>query len=394
MTSPETVDVIVAGAGPAGLQAAITAAQLRASVLVFDKKAEIGVPVKCGEYFPSKSEMLALLPESRDFEDLFEIPANAIANECDTLRMYSPLGKCWEFPFAAHVLDRTSFERHMAKEARAAGVEFRLGSAVQLFENNGRLRVGSDYGKSIGAAVVIAADGFPSTVASSAGLADNRYSLPENVAINHQYLMDDLSIESNIAEMYMGTSIAPGGYAWIIPKNDTAANVGVGLRTPFMKRGPGRDYLDHFVRRCPFTANKLASGKIQTMTADVLPIDGATSRTCSNSLLLVGDSACLVMPTNGGGIPTAMISGRIAGEVAAVHVQKGEPLSNYEHRWKRSFGRELSASARLRRFADLFMRHDRVFDWTMRVLRTGGIKKVVTCKIPSGLDPVMKLFGF
>jgi digeranylgeranylglycerophospholipid reductase len=133
---------------------------------------------------------------------------------------------------------------------------------------------------------------------------------------------------------------------------------------------------------------------IQTIIADVLPIDGAVSKTYSDRILLVGDAAGMVMPTNGGGIPTAMVSGRIAGEVAALHVKKNEPLSSYEARWKKAFGRELSASTRMRRFADAFMPHDLLFDYSMRLLGTAGIKKVVTCKIPRGLGPLMRLFRY
>jgi len=394
MANPRKVEVIIAGAGPAGLQAAIAAARLGVSVLVYDKKSAIGVPVRCGEFFPSKEEMLDLLPGSRDLADLFDIPSDAISNECDTVRMYSPRGKCWEFPFRAHVLDRIRFERHMVEVANELGVKFKLGRAVRVFQNSDRLRVGPTLAESFEGAVVIAADGFPSTVSSSLGLADDRYVLRENVAINYQYLIEDVSIELNVTEMYMGASIAPGGYAWIIPKNETAANVGVGVRTTFMKSGKGRDYLDYFIRRYPLTGNKLRSGKIRAMITDLLPIDGAMSKTYSNRMLSVGDSAGMVMATNGGGIATAMVSGRLAGEVAALHVQRGEPLSNYEARWKKALGRELLASARMRQFGDLFMPHDRLFDWALRILRTSGIKKVVTCKIPRGLDTLMKLLGY
>jgi digeranylgeranylglycerophospholipid reductase len=130
------------------------------------------------------------------------------------------------------------------------------------------------------------------------------------------------------------------------------------------------------------------------MIADVLPIDGAVSKTYSDGVLLVGDAAGMVMPTNGGGIPIAMVSGRIAGEVAALHVQKHEPLHSYEAAWKKTFGRELQASARMRRFADPLMAHDGLFDHALRILQTGGIKKVVTCKIPNGLDILMRLAGY
>jgi digeranylgeranylglycerophospholipid reductase len=385
--------VIIAGAGPAGLQAAIAAAEQGASVLVFDKKTEIGVPVRCGEFFPCKEEMLDLLPGSWDFAPLFEIPPDAIANTCGRLRIFSPRGKCWEFPFKAYVLDRVALEQRMAREASELGAEIRLGCPVRVFRNDRHIKVGATERESVEGQVVIAADGFPSVVAASGGLSCDRYAFARNVAINYQYMMDGLDIESDVTEMYMGTSVAPGGYGWIIPKSSTTANIGVGVRTTF-KSGKWKTLLSHFVDEYSLTADRLHAGRIQTMIADVLPIDGAVSTTYSDRVMLVGDAAGMVMPTNGGGIPTAMVSGRIAGQVAALHVKKNEPLSSYEARWKKVFGRELCVSTRMRRFADAFMPHDLLFDWSMRLLGTAGIKKVVTCKIPSGLGPLMRLFGY
>jgi len=386
--------VIVAGAGPGGLEAAIAAAGLGASVMVFDKKTKIGVPVRCGEFFPCKEEMLNLLPGSRDFAELFDIPSDAISNTCETLRIYSPRGKRWEFPFRAHVLDRERLESHLAEEASRLGAEFGLGRPAQVFKHGEQLSVGPTEREAAEADVIIAADGFPSSIASSAGLVGDRYTLQENVATNYQYVIDDLNIESDVTEMYMGTQIAPGGYGWIIPKSRTSANVGVGIRASFVGSIGGREYLDYFVHRYPLTRQKVGRGTVRRMITDVLPVDGAIPKTYAEKLLSVGDSAGMVMPTNGGGIPTAMISGRIAGEVAAFHVQKGEPLSTYEVRWKGALGSELCASTRMRRFADLFMSHDRLFDCTMKILRTDGIKKVVTCKISRGLNVLMKLLGY
>jgi digeranylgeranylglycerophospholipid reductase len=207
-------------------------------------------------------------------------------------------------------------------------------------------------------------------------------------------MMNGLNIESNVTEMYMGSSVAPGGYAWIIPKAPSAANVGIGFRSGFAKPRRGKDYLDYFVGRHPVASQKLRNGAIQTMIADTLPVDGPVSKTYSESCLIVGDSAGMVMATNGGGIPTAMVAGRIAGEVAADHVLRHASLSDYEARWKRALGEELLASTRMRRFADAFMRHDRAFDLAMRVLGIGRIEKVVTCKIPDGLGILMSLLGY
>jgi geranylgeranyl reductase family protein len=375
------------------LQAAIAAAERGASVLVFDKKTTIGAPVRCGEFFPCKEEMLDLLPGSRNFAELFEIPSDAITNTCEWVRMFSPRGKCWEFPFKADVLDRVVLEQRMAEEAHKLGVEIKLGRTVRVFEKDRKVRVGATEQDSYDAQVVIAADGFPSVAATSGGLSCDRYALPENVAVNYQYVMDGLDVESDVTEMYTGTSIAPGGYGWIIPKSSTTANIGIGVRTTF-KPGRGKDRLDHFVNSYPLTAHKLSSGKIRTLIADVLPVDGAVSKTYSERILLTGDAAGMVMPTNGGGIPTAMVSGRIAGEVAALHVKKNEPLSTYEASWKKALGRELTASSRLRRFADVFMSYDMLYDCTLRILGTTGIRKVVTCKIPGPVGILMRLLGY
>jgi len=386
--------MIVVGAGPAGLQAAIAAAEEGVSVLVFDKKQSIGVPVKCGEFFPRKEEMLDLLPGSEDFAHLFEMPPRAISNTCERLRIYSPRGKRWEFAFGAYVLDRISLEQHLAEQAAKLGVEFKLGHPVRILRDGDKVKVGPVEHESFQADVLIAADGFPSTTALSGGMAVDQYAVPSNVATNYQYLMADLNIESDITEMYMGASIAPGGYGWIIPKSNTTANVGVGLRAIINRSDKGKGHLDYFVREYPLTAHKLSRGSVLTMVTDVLPVDGAVAKTHVDNMLLVGDSAGFVMPTNGGGIPTAMISGCIAGEAAALYLRKGQPLSGYEGRWKKVFGRELHASTRMRRFADVFMPQDTLLDWAMKVLRTGGIKKVVTCKIPRGLGVLMRLLGY
>jgi digeranylgeranylglycerophospholipid reductase len=101
--------------------------------------------------------------------------------------------------------------------------------------------------------------------------------------------------------------------------------------------------------------------------------------------MAVGDAAGMVMPTNGGGIATAMISGRIAGQVSADHLQNGTPVSDYERRWRAVMGKEMRVSTKLRRLADHFMGNDFIFNILLHLLRTDGIKDVITCRAPKGL---------
>ena len=356
-------------------------------VHVFDKKAVIGTPVKCGEYFPVRKEMESLLPSAGEYMDVFNVPQDAIDNTCKTLRVISPTGSEFQFDFEAFILDRTILEQSVAKEVENLGGTIELRKSVDLYTQDHALLVGPNRANGVAAKVVIAADGFPSKIAKTAGLLTQDYLTPNNVAINYEYLMTDLSVDQSVTEMYMGTQFTPGGYGWIIPKGNGSANVGIGIRTSYSRRNDGRGYLNFFINDCPLSKSKLQGGKPGPMIADVLPVDGPLPTTWAGQVMAVGDAAGMVMPTNGGGIATAMITGQIAGQIAADHLQKGLPISAYQNRWTAVMGKEMHVSTRLRRLADHFMGNDFIFDALLHVLRTKGIKDVITCRAPRGLGP-------
>jgi len=381
---PNLVDVAIVGAGPGGLYAAVEALRSGLQVCVFDKKSVVGSPVKCGEYFPVREEMEYLLPSARDYMYVFDVPKQAIDNVCKTLRVISPKGTEYEFAFKSYVLNRTSLEQGLAEQVERLGGRIVLQCPVELYVENGKLLVGTSKANSIQAKVVIAADGFPSRIAKTSGIATQEYMNPNNIAINYEYLMTDLEIDQSVTEMYFGTRFAPGGYGWIIPKGDRNANVGIGIRTSFSKKNDGKGYLEYFLRGYSLTKGKLESGKPGLMIADVLPVDGPVNRTYSEHVMAVGDAAGMVMPTNGGGIATAMITGIIAGQVAADHLRRNVPLSEYENRWMQAIGAEMVVSRNLRRLADRFMGNDLVFHHMLKILGTRGIKDVISCKVPRG----------
>jgi geranylgeranyl reductase family protein len=376
------VDVVVVGAGPGGLYAAIEALKRGLSVHLFDKKSVVGCPVKCGEYFPVRKEMEYLLPSATNYMHVFDVPNECIDNVCKTIRVISPKGSEYEFDFAAYVLNRTILEQGLAREVERLGGSIQLNTSVDLYAHSGELLVGRDRANSISARTVIGADGFPSKVARAAGILTDAYLTPNNIAINYEYFMTELEVDQKVTEMYLGTEFAPGGYGWIIPKGNHSANVGIGIRTSYSKKNDGRSYLEFFIHKCPLTKEKLDGGKLNSMIADVLPVDGPLDRTFSGDVLAVGDAAGMVMPTNGGGIATAMITGTIAGQVAADHLQTGAPISEYERRWKEAIGKEMGVATRMRRLADRFMGNDLAFHLLLKILGAHGIKDVISCRVP------------
>src|SRR5436853_3001225 len=164
-----------------------------------------------------------------------------------------------------------------------------------------------------------------------------------------QYLITDLEVEQDVAELYMDPRYSPGGYGWIIPKGEKSANVGIGIREPYVKREwTIRDLLVGFIEKNKVASDRLKGGKRGSMVADSLPVDGPLKRTYTDKVMAVGDAAGMVMPTNGGGIPTAMITGRLAAEAAVRYFEDKTPLSSYEDAWTDQIGVEMENSKKMR----------------------------------------------
>src|SRR5216683_228454 len=386
-------DVIVVGGGPGGLSAAVHLAEKGLKVKVFEKKKLLGKPVRCGEYFPAKEEMAKLLPRVKCI-DIIDAPEDSIDSKCKSIRLVSPRGHEFEFPFEAYILDRHIFETHLGDVARSNGADMDVGVQAHYYPENeggwvGPTRETADYGE-----IIVAADGYPSETAEKAGLPEREYAGPYAVATNIEYLMTDLAVEQDVAELYMDPRYSPGGYGWIIPKGNGRANVGIGIRTPYLQRDwQIRDLLSGFIEKNKVAAKRLKGGKTSSLIADSLPVDGPLRRTYSDRVMAVGDAAGMVMPTNGGGIQTALITGRLAGEAAVRYCQDQTPLSSYEDSWREQIGLEMENSRMMRQASDRLMSHGLLFHLLLRMMGARRIADVVMCRIPNGMGPIFRLLS-
>jgi len=109
--------------------------------------------------------------------------------------------------------------------------------------------------------------------------------------------------------------------------------------------------------------------------------------------MAVGDAAGMVMPTNGGGIQTAMITGRLAAEAAVRYFEDKTPLSSYEDAWKDQIGIEMENSKTMRQASDRLMGHGFVFDMMLRIMGTRRIADVIMCQVPSGMGAFIHLLA-
>jgi len=99
--------------------------------------------------------------------------------------------------------------------------------------------------------------------------------------------------------------------------------------------------------------------------------------------LFAGDAANLVMATNGGGIPTALLSGWDAGAVAATHVRDGTPLAEYDRRWRRHLHGPLARAHRIYRLAAPWAGRDRWLAAGMGFIGAPGLDAMMRLRWPT-----------
>ncbi|HKZ47563.1 MAG TPA: NAD(P)/FAD-dependent oxidoreductase [Thermoplasmata archaeon] len=349
-------DVIVVGAGPAGSTAARYAARRGLKVLLLEKRHDVGIPVQCGEYVAADDEVASLFPTVGALEDLMEAPRRASEGDTPVIRILSPRGRAYDVPFRGYTVRRDRMDQGIANQAVAEGAELRTSTGVRSVRGT---TVSTDRGD-FEARVVIGADGPRSRVAASVGL-------PWPVSAPAMSAVFDGDF-GDITQMYFG-NLAPGGYAWVIPKRG-CANVGLGTWQHFRGRLDG--LFDTFVARLGLPRRHGVGGYV--------PVLGPVRRTVRGNVLLVGDAAGHVMATNGGGINVAMICGRIAGDTAADALGNGVSVEAYEARWRAAVGGPLVRGARIKRLADLFFGGDRRLELAMRVLGARRMERAIRCQ--------------
>jgi len=352
-------DLLVVGAGPAGTVAAYQAAKRGLEVLVIDKRQEIGSPVRCAEGV-SKRALSKFLEPNPDW----------IAQEIQGFRLYAPDGSYLTFGTQrkGYILERKIFDRELANIATKAGATVLTKTcATGLVFEQGKVAGAyfSRYGQKhpIKSRVLIAADGIESQVGRWAGL-DTLLQL-EDVYSAAQYLMANIDIDDNICEFHFGRDITPGGYAWVFPKGERMANVGMGIMGALAQSKSALQYLDEFVER------RFPRGSMLGVMFGGIPAGKPIEKMVTDGLMVVGDAAHQTDPLTGAGIINAMWAGKIAGEVAAQAMAANDfsahTLQEYERRWRETAGRTLEASHCLRQvvWSDI---SDEDLNETVRVL--------------------------
>lgn len=360
-------DVIVVGGGPAGSTCALHLSREGLEVLLVEKRQEIGEFIRCagGVLAKDKEE---LFPTTKAIVGSFRVFRVVVGEK----RVDIP-AEDGEWGF---VLERKIFDQEIALLAAKAGVRILVGAKVEgLMKEDGKvkgvvIKRGGEK-KEVKGNLVVSADGVESRVARWGGI-DTRLSVGKVLSCA-QFLLYHPSIEKGVCEIHLGRELAPGGYAWVVPREDGTAVVGLGVAG---WEGQPLARLRRFVEE------KFPSASILEQVVGGTPVSPLPKRIYGDGIVAVGDSARQADPVTGAGIAQAIRSAKLAVEVIRGAFEKGDvskkSLSSYQKRWEEKFGKAHRYAVGIRSFLSSLSTREmcELLD-TLEKIKVGGSARLI-----------------
>lgn len=345
-------DVLVVGAGPAGISAALTLRAAGLDVVVVDK-AQFPRDKCCGDGLTTGA--LRLL-ENLGF-DPTTVPSWRV---CDDVWLRSPSGRemCMPLPqgmgqFAA-IAPRIELDNALVQHARARGVKVIEGHGFSsLTTHDDHLRIEIENEETVHCNYLIAADGMWSPVRKSLGLSSPGY-LGEWHAFR-QYARNVTGPACDRLCVFFEKDLLPG-YAWSFPLPDNRVNFGFGILRGGIYTVQDMNKLWPALLARPHIRQALGTEAVFEDRHTAWPIPARVTRATLGvgRVLFVGDAACVSDALTGEGIGQALLSGVLAAR-AIIDSGSQEP-SVTQSMYQRSTRQHFFADHRMSVFIGYVMR--------------------------------------
>ena len=310
MTTPESTDVLVVGAGPAGSAAAAWAARAGHDVVLADA-AVFPRDKTCGDGLTPRAvaelDHLGLGEWVRAHGTNRGLRAAGFGQE---LLLPWPGGT---LPDHGSAVPRTELDARIRQVALDDGATAMEGArAVDVQRDGDRVSaVVFEDGRTVACRKLVVADGVRSPLGRVLGREWHRETAYGVAARGYvtSARSDDPWISSHL-ELRGTRGELLSGYGWVFPLSDGEVNIGVGTLAT-AKRPAGvqlKPLLDFYAdsRREEWQL----TGDVRAKASALLPMGGAVSGVAGRNWALVGDAAGCVNPLNGEGIDYGMETGR------------------------------------------------------------------------------------
>lgn len=312
----KTFDVVVIGAGLAGLQCAKLLARRGAKVLLVDRKTDLSKGVHTTGIFVRKT-----------LED-FEFPENSLGKPIKNVTLYSPklktlalesekeefrvgkMGLIYDDFLQEAVTDGVRFARATSYK----GAEMSDGETIIKLEKRGEAY-------SVKTKVLIGADGAISRVAKDLKLDENKEWI-----VGYEEVFHVQNNSEPRLHCFLDAKNAPGYLAWIA---DDGEEIHIGVGGYAADFNP-REALKSFKTKTEKIFD-LNNAEIVETRGGRIPVGGVLKRIANENGLLIGDAAGAVSPLTAGGLDPALRLSKFAAEIVWERLQTENPkvLLNY-----------------------------------------------------------------
>ncbi len=315
-------DVLVIGASPAGISAALAASAQDIDVILIERRSGIGDPPH---------------PANTFFQGMFDktsevVHSEYVIREMAGAEIVSPSGSRIVVDAPGYIIDRRKFDEYHVRELIERNVDIHTGvTAHNIIKKDKKIQT-STSDRTFTSAIVIIADGISSKLSALAGLHPTKYPHDIAWAVEAEVEADGIG-EPDFFEYHVG-SIAPGWKATYSPGGGDRANLGV-----FVRRH-GQDvsrFFDLWLER--FKKQKdISDLQIIRKYTGGDPIATIPAKIVSAGIMVTGGAA------GQSGIAYGMRAGEICGSVAANAIAASKTsvkvLSEYPRLWGKEFGSE------------------------------------------------------
>jgi geranylgeranyl reductase family protein len=331
-------DIAVVGGGPVGCFVAEQLASKGRHVVVFEEHSTIGEPVHC-----------AGLVTQRVFDISKCSPTRIVQNTIYGAVIHSPSGSTLTIggeKVHGLVINRQRFDETLSQNAQTAGAELLPGYksvSAKKQKNHITLTIQQDQQTlKIRCNILIGADGPYSSIRKIFGFPH-----PIEMLQGIGAELSDTALDPRFVHIFVGRTVAPGFFAWIIPTNVHGTTARIGLCIGKQSNHPLQHYFTALLQQ-PL----LQGTNVMKRFGGVIPL-GPLKKTVDDHVMLVGDAAAQVKPTSGGGIYPGLFCAAQCAIVAEESLQKQQFdvqfLKHYHRKWTKEIGRELFLGMRFRK---------------------------------------------
>jgi geranylgeranyl reductase family protein len=363
----DTTDVVVVGAGPAGIAAALTLHRCGRSVVVIDK-ATFPRDKCCGDGLTTLAlrelEALGLVPH--DVDDWFDVGAAWLR---------SPSGREVVVPLPEHgryaaVAPRFRLDHALVELARRTGVTVLDGHGFErLTATDDHVDVAVDDLGVVRSRYVVAADGMWSPVRKALGASIDGYRGEWHAF--RQYASNITGPAAERLIVWFEEDLLPG-YAWSFPLPGDRVNIGFGVLRDGDRKVRDMAELWRDLLRRPHVVEALGEGYELEGRHTAWPIPARIDEISltAGRTLFVGDAAAATDVMTGEGIGQALLTGRLAAEaiVEGGALRPDAVAAAYEH----AVAGELFADHRMSKRLGAVLRHPAGARGAIRVVAASG----------------------